>query len=120
MDARPRSIIDRGAYLDAGRSLYNRREKRINVNPKLIVKRDRVTTPMNVRTIPTTKRDTNTRYFLFSDKYDESGSSLCWRSIRRRRCLMDEEVDEEKRLWYEGRAVGALFVHVFAAADDED
>jgi hypothetical protein len=34
---------------------------------------------------------------------------------------MDEEVDEENRLWYEGRqAVGALFVHVVAAAGDED
>lgn len=35
---------------------------------------------------------------------------------------MDEEEDEEKRLWYEGRTVGALFVHVFVAAapPDED
>lgn len=68
MDARPRSIMDRGAYLDAGSSLYSSREKRMNVKPKLIVNRDRVTTPMNVRTIPTTNRETKTRYFLFSDK----------------------------------------------------
>lgn len=68
MDALPRSIMDRGAYLDAGSSLYNSREKRMNVKPKLMVKRERVTTPINVRTIPTTKRETKTRYFLFSDK----------------------------------------------------
>lgn len=48
--------------------MYSRREKRMNVNPKLIVKRDRVTTPINVKTIPTTNRKTKTRYFLFSDK----------------------------------------------------
>lgn len=38
--------------------------------------------------------------------------------IRLRLCLMDDEDDEEKRLWYEGRTdgtVGALFVHVFPA-----
>lgn len=68
MDARPRSIMDLGAYLEAGRSLYNSREKRMKVKPKLMVKRERVTTPMNVRTMPRTKRETKTRYFLFSDR----------------------------------------------------
>jgi hypothetical protein len=40
----------------------------MKVNPKEIVKRDKVTTPMNVKTIPMMKRVTKTRYFLFSDK----------------------------------------------------
>ena len=55
-----------GEYLDDGNNLYNNSENSMNKNPKAIVKRDNVTTPMNVRTIPTTKSEMNTRYFLFS------------------------------------------------------
>jgi len=78
----------------------------MKVNPKEMVKRERVTTPTKVKRIPMTNKETNMRYFLFSQRYPEGsevkekegtelGSSLCCLNILLLLLLMEAGEAEE-------------------------